>query len=193
MESVTVALSNGQDEFSCSLQADRSGCLDISLAKFYEFLSSSETYTFSYQIAGQAPQLLLTVGHAQPVENISLLPNLTDSQPLQTVETIKPQLTRPVEQQIKSSAASKWYLVTVNSKKRDVFCKRLTHALNTNSSEQTGILQFQPCTNQIYADYVLVEVQKTGTARKTLREMEHFSSIQPRPLTEADVKRMLGA
>jgi hypothetical protein len=54
-------------------------------------------------------------------------------------------------------------------------------------------MSFQLCPAEIYADYILVQAQKMSMARKTLQSIEHFMRVEPKPLTEADVKRMLGA
>ncbi|MGB8701840.1 MAG: hypothetical protein WCD18_20690, partial [Thermosynechococcaceae cyanobacterium] len=70
MEYVTFLLGNKQDEVSCSLQADRVGILDISVAKFYELLPKAEFYTLSYQVSGQTKQPLIEVAISEPTLSI---------------------------------------------------------------------------------------------------------------------------
>lgn len=190
IEPVTLILSNGQHECLYTFQADRAGTLEISTAQFYEFFSDSATYHLSYQLAGQAPQQLLTVSTV-PVETPVALITSPSSQETKVVESSVTQSTKPIP--ARSSAKSNWHLVTVRPGKRDVFCKQLTHVVSTKGIEQTGILNFQLCPNEIYATCVLVEVQKIGSVRTTLQEIEHFVRIEPKPLSEADVKRMMGA
>jgi hypothetical protein len=193
VESVTLLFSNGQDEASCILQATRVGVLEISVAKFYELLPNSEYYLLSYQVLGWKNQQLLEVGQKSKTVNIAL-PNTSENESdnpeiieTPTTPTIKP----PAKHQ--PPTVSNWHLVTIKPRKRDIFCKQIQHKLNSSHPEETGIITFQLCSAEIYADYVLVQTQKMSAARKTLQSIEHFMRIEPKPLTEADLKRMLGA
>jgi hypothetical protein len=188
---VTLLLSTEQDEVSCSMQADRIGVLDISVAQFYELLPKAECYALSYQVSGQEYQRLIEVG--QFSEGIHIAQKLMPETELDKSTTeekfvIKPPLVKP-----QPSTVSNWHLATIKPRKRDIFCKQLQHRLDNGRVEETGIITFQLCPAEIYADYILVQAQKMTTARKTLQSIEHFMRVEPKPLTEADVKRMLGA
>jgi hypothetical protein len=190
MEYVSLWLSDKQSEISCSLQADRIGMLDISVAQFYELLPKAECYALSYQVSGIEKQPLIKVD--QSSKGISIAQELTpetESDKSTTKEQVV--IKSPVKNQ--PSTVSNWHLVTIKPRKRDIFCKQLQHRLDNGHVEETGIMSFQLCPAEIYADYILVQAQKMSMARKTLQSIEHFMRVEPKPLTEADVKRMLGA
>ncbi|NJM75226.1 MAG: hypothetical protein HC852_04890 [Acaryochloridaceae cyanobacterium RU_4_10] len=189
LESVTLLLSNGQDASSCTLQADRIGILEISVAKLHELLPKAEYYVLGYQVLGQENQQLIEVGRLAETVSISPpIPSETESDSSAVIDT---KTVKPIEKS-QASTVSNWHLVTIKSRKRDIFCKQIQHRLNNSRPEETGIVTFQLCPADIYADYVLVQAQKMSAARKTLQSIEHFMRIEPKPLTEADVKRMLG-
>jgi hypothetical protein len=190
MEYVTLLLGNKQNEVACSLQTDRIGALDISVAQFYELLPRSEYYALSYQILGQESQRLIEVGQISKGIGIGqeLTPK-TESDKSTTNERVV--INPPAKTQL--STVSNWHLVTIKPRKRDIFCKQLQHRLDKGHVEETGIITFQLCPAEIYADYILVQAQKMSAARKTLQGIEHFMRVEPKPLTEAHVKRMLGA
>jgi hypothetical protein len=190
MEYMTLLLGDKQSEISCSLQADRIGVLDISVAQFYELLPKAECYALSYQVSGLEKQPLIEVD--QFSKGISILQELTpetESDKSTTEEQVV--IKSPVKSQ--PSTVSNWHLVTIKLRKRDIFCKQLQHKLDNGHVEEIGIITFQLCPAEIYADYILVQAQKMSMARKTLQGIEHFMRVEPKPLTEADVKRMLGA
>jgi hypothetical protein len=190
MEYVTLLLSDKQSEISCSLQADLIGMLDISVAQFYELLPKAECYALSYQVSGIEKQPLIKVD--QSSKGISIARELTpktESDKSTTNERVV--INPPAKNQ--PSTVSNWHLVTIKPRKRDIFCKQLQHRLDNGHVEETGIIAFQLCSADIYADYILVQAQKMSAARKTLQGIEHFMRVEPKPLTEADVKRMLGA
>jgi hypothetical protein len=189
MEHVTLLLNNGQDEAFCMLQADRIGVLEISVAKFYELLPKTEYYGLGYQVLGQKNQQLIEVG--QQTKTVSIIsPTPTKSESANSAIIEAKTIRSPAKSQM--STVSNWHLVTIKPRKRDIFCKQIQHRLNNSHPEETGIITFQLCPADIYADYVLVQAQKMSVARKTLQSIEHFMRIEPKPLTEADVKRMLG-
>ncbi|GEM_PF-1150922 len=185
MDSMTLWLSNGQDEIDYSLRSDRTGNLEISLAQFYEFLPQSESYALSYQLSGQERQLLITIGQSAA---LVALPN----PPAGKTPEI-PKKDQPITHPRPQSVTSNWYRVTVRQRKRDVFCRQLEHRLKTNNVEVTGITTFQPCTATAdYADYILVQVQEKAKARETLQGLDHFADMDRRPLADTEVNRMRG-
>jgi hypothetical protein len=180
MNPVTLWLSNGRDEVDSTLQADRTGSLEISLAQFYEFLPQSESYVLSYQLLGQERTPLIAVG-----QSTVLVPLPTEVLSVKAPAIYEPPKPPPPQ------TTSNWYLITVKPYKRDVFCKQLRHRLENNNVENTGVINFEPCTAEIYADYILAEVKNNSKARATLQGLEHFTSMERRALKEEDVKRML--
>jgi hypothetical protein len=353
MEYVTLLLGNKQDKVSCSLQADRIGMLDISVAQFYELLPRSESYTLSYQVSGQEKQPLIEVAIAEPMVSITwtdssisifgLTANQTyalscwnllmPKQPaIEMIFTSESNINIPLElpdgiyhvQLVQNNQRAKglgwwcnyrdqysplpeeingnseienywyiilgnepkdefiksvsaldldlgktqlewliedlknyccfpewliqesilakldawllmlqqesnfeppkvfvesseivqrpleispidssqvlirynWYLITVvkskKSNKRDIFCQRLDRVLKQKNIEETGILEFKPCSGKDYTTFVLVKVQNFVKARITLRNIEHFIDISRKTLTDAEASRMVG-
>jgi hypothetical protein len=191
MEPVRILLSNGQDEISWTLSADRSGNLEISTAEFYESLSKTECYQLSYQIPGEPVQHLLEIGLNQ--QRTPVIPSITSQKSTQAEATIEPIIPSvPVTVPPPPRGSSNWHLVTIRSYKRDIFCVYIEHTLHEESETRTGILQFEQCSAKEYADYVLVQVQNIKTARQTLQRNEYFMKIEPKPLSETELHRMRG-
>jgi uncharacterized protein YdcH (DUF465 family) len=191
MEPVRILLSNGQDEVSWTLAADRSGNLEISTAAFYESSGKTECYQLSCQIPGDPVRYLLEIGFNQPRTPIT--PSIASQKSTQaetTVESIIP--SAPVTVPPPPRGSSNWYLVSIRPYKRDLFCVYLEHTLHEESETRTGILQFEQCSAKEYAEYVLVQVQNIRTARQTLQRNEYFMRIEPRPLSERELRRMRG-
>ena len=71
-----------------------------------------------------------------------------------------------------------WYLLNVRSKKRDSFLKYLNLAI-TRQNLQEVILE------------VKIPQDKVNTANSELQKVEHFHSIQRKPLSLQQVSRMI--
>jgi hypothetical protein len=189
MEAVKILLDNGRDEADWTLHADRTGKLDISVAEFYELLSKTQFYSLSYQVAGESAHRLMEVGFNQLAGPIISPENLI-KEDTTAEQKITPQT---ISFNPSTSITSNWHLVSVRPFKRDIFCTYLKHALDEDGVAKTGILKFEHCQVDVYADYVLLQVQKLAMARQTLQRIEHFVRIEPKPLKEADKNQMLGA
>jgi hypothetical protein len=191
LEPVKLWLSNGNVETICTLQANRLGSLEISLDQFYDLLPKSNFYILSYQPPGQEPQKLLEVTSTLNFPNPDLQMTTTKVEPtlpkvIHVKSSSEPTIKTP------SHSNSNWHLVKIKSYKREIFCKQLKHRLDNQFVDETGIIDFQSCNAEIYGDYVLVQVQQMTTARKTLQAIEHFLRVEPKALSEIEVKKMLG-
>jgi hypothetical protein len=91
-----------------------------------------------------------------------------------------------------SSPAEHWHLVAVTPWGREVFCTELGILLERSSVSTTGILKVEPCVGDDFANYVLLQVENFALARNVIRQMNHFQSVERRPLKPADVSKMLG-
>jgi hypothetical protein len=346
LEFITLLLSNGEEETGFTIQADRAGVLDISVAKFYELLPKTECYVLKYQTLGHKTQSLieLAVAHSElavvwsekhveisglvanktyivncwnflmpnqvaieieftaesksiikldlsdgiyhvqifqnnqrvkglgwwcnyrdrykPIpEEVSensdlenywyiILGNELESEFIQSISTLKVKLSesklnsmiadiqlssffpewltkdsisaklecwlmelqketeikikeaskepleiKPAPHKVKDQIQGNWYLATVadskKSSKRDIFCQRLEQDLAQKKLDETGILEFKLCPAKDYTSFVLVQVQNFTKARITLRNIEYFIDIARKPLTDAEVNRMI--
>ena len=83
-----------------------------------------------------------------------------------------------------------WYLLNVRSKKRDSFLKYLNLAI-TQQNLQEVILDVQIPKDKVYEDIVLVNLSNFNTANSELKKIEHFQSIQRKPVPLQQVSRMI--
>ncbi|TAE55348.1 MAG: chromosome segregation ATPase [Nostocales cyanobacterium] len=99
----------------------------------------------------------------------------------------------PVENLESSSSQlnNNWYLLTVRSKKRDVFLKYLKFAIEQNKLEDL-VLDIKIPQDTVYEDMVLLNLSNFKTASSYLKKVECFQNIERKPLQSAQVNRMLG-
>ncbi len=84
-----------------------------------------------------------------------------------------------------------WYLVTVRSKKRDVFLKYLNLAISQNQLQDL-VIDIKNPQDAVYQDIVLLKTSNFKTAYIQLKKVECFQNIERKPLGLAQVNRMLG-
>jgi len=103
-------------------------------------------------------------------------------------------MTPPVEtidSSFSSEIINNWYLLSVRSKKREVFLKYLDLAITQKHLEEI-ILDIKIPPDSVYQDIVLVNTNNFKDAYIRLKEVEGFQSIERKPLPSAQVNRMLG-
>ena len=83
-----------------------------------------------------------------------------------------------------------WYLVTVRSKKRDVFLKYLDTEIK-NSKLEDLILAVETPDNVIYEDIILLNVSNFQAASVQLKKIQYFQRIERQPLKLEQVNKML--
>jgi hypothetical protein len=98
----------------------------------------------------------------------------------------------PIENLDSSSQpiSSNWYLLTVRSKKREVFLKHLNFAIAKNQLEEL-ILEIKIPQDSVYEDMVLLHLSNFQTVTPYLKKVECFQNIERKPLQSAQVNRML--
>lgn len=96
----------------------------------------------------------------------------------------------PVENQTTNDHQSNWYLLTVRSKKRDVFLKYLYIAISKNNLQEL-IKEIKIPSDAIYQDILLLNLSNFRNAYSYLKEIESFQNIERKPLQIAQVTRML--
>lgn len=84
-----------------------------------------------------------------------------------------------------------WYLVSVRPNKRDLFLKHLDFVINKNQLEGLFIDKISP-TDPMYKDMVLIKVSDFQLAQTKLRKLENFQRIEPRALTEKQLRQFFG-
>ncbi|MBC1212937.1 chromosome segregation ATPase [Trichormus variabilis ARAD] len=84
-----------------------------------------------------------------------------------------------------------WYLLNVRSKKREVFLKFLNIAIAKNNLEEV-ILDIKIPQDSVYEDIVLLNLSNFNTANSQLQKIDHFQTLQRKPLPLEQVSRMIG-
>lgn len=85
-----------------------------------------------------------------------------------------------------------WYLVTVRSKKRDIFLKYLDTEIK-NSKLEDLILAIETPENAIYEDIILLNLSNFQAASVQLKKIQYFQRIERQPLKLEQVNKMLVA
>ncbi|WP_353931861.1 chromosome segregation ATPase [Okeanomitos corallinicola TIOX110] len=96
-----------------------------------------------------------------------------------------------LESSSSQSSSNNWYLLTVRSKKREVFLKYLKFAIDQNKLEDL-FLDIKVPQDSVYEDMVLLSLSNFKTATSYLKKVECFQNIERKPLQSAQVNRMLG-
>ncbi|HIK07984.1 MAG TPA: chromosome segregation ATPase [Trichormus sp. M33_DOE_039] len=96
----------------------------------------------------------------------------------------------PVESSSSTPISSNWYLLSVRSKKRDSFLKYLNIAMTQNNLKEV-ILEVKIPQDAVYEDIVLLNLSNFNTANSQLQKIDHFQSLQRKPLTLEQVSRMI--
>ncbi|UUO14431.1 MULTISPECIES: hypothetical protein [Aphanizomenonaceae] len=84
-----------------------------------------------------------------------------------------------------------WYLVSVRSKKREVFLKYLNLAISQNQLQDL-VTEIKSPQDAVYQDIVLLKISNFKTACIQLQKIECFQNIERKPLALPQVNRMLG-
>ena len=84
-----------------------------------------------------------------------------------------------------------WYLVSVRSKKREVFLKYLNLAISQNQLQDL-VTEIKSPQDAVYQDIVLLKISNFKTACIQLKKIECFQNIERKPLALPQVNRMLG-
>ncbi|WP_427158430.1 chromosome segregation ATPase [Aliinostoc sp. HNIBRCY26] len=96
----------------------------------------------------------------------------------------------PVESSSPAPINSNWYLLNVRSKKRESFLKYLNLAIKQNNLQEL-ILDIKIPQDAVYEDIVLLNLSNFNTANSQLQKIDHFQSLQRKPLTSEQVRRMV--
>jgi hypothetical protein len=97
-----------------------------------------------------------------------------------------------IDSSLSSEISNNWYLVSVRSKKREVFLKYLDIAIQQNHQLQELILDIKTPTDSVYEDIVLMNINNFKSAYTHLKKVECFQNIERKPLPSTQVNRMLG-
>ncbi|TAF10657.1 MAG: chromosome segregation ATPase [Nostocales cyanobacterium] len=97
----------------------------------------------------------------------------------------------PLESSLPQPISNNWYLLTVRSKKREVFLKYLKFAIDQNKLEELFI-DIKIPQDAVYEDMVLLNLSNFKTAAAHLKRVECFQNIERKPLQSEQVNRMLG-
>ncbi len=99
-------------------------------------------------------------------------------------ENTQPQNTQTVQ-------SGSWYLVSLRSKKREVFLKYLKLAIAQNKLQDL-ILAVEIPSASVYEDFILLNLSNFKAACTHLQKIENFQSIERKPLNTEQMSRMLG-
>ncbi len=83
-----------------------------------------------------------------------------------------------------------WYLVSTRPHKRDLFLKQLDFAIDKHQLNEVFLDQITP-TDVIYKDMLLIQVSDFQSARTHLSQIDHFQKIEPRALSDQQVRQFL--
>lgn len=97
----------------------------------------------------------------------------------------------PLDSTASETSTNNWYLVSVRSKKREVFLKYLKLAITQNQLQDL-IIDIKSPQDLVYEDIVLLKISNFKTAYIQLKKIECFQNIERKPLAQAQVNRMLG-
>ncbi len=81
-----------------------------------------------------------------------------------------------------------WYLVSTRPNKRDLFLKQLNFTIEKHQLREVFLDQITP-TDAMYKDMILIKVSDLKTSRTYLSNIEHFQKIEPRALSEKQVRQ----
>ncbi|MBE9035165.1 chromosome segregation ATPase [aff. Roholtiella sp. LEGE 12411] len=99
---------------------------------------------------------------------------------------------QPLEPSVPPPINGNWYLLSVRSKKRDLFLKYLKIAISQNNIQEL-IMDIKTPQESVYEDIVLLNLSTFKTAYTYLQKIEYFQSIERKPLQLEQVSRMLGS
>jgi hypothetical protein len=111
----------------------------------------------------------------------NILP-LPQQQKMPPIQPIQPSSPAPI--------SGNWYLVSVRAKKREAFLKFLNIDINKNNLKEL-ILDVKIPQDAVYEDIVLLNLSNFKAASSELQKIEHFQSVQRKPLTLEEVSRMI--
>jgi len=97
--------------------------------------------------------------------------------------------TEPLEPS-STQISNNWYLLTVRSKKRELFLKYLKLAIEQNKLEEL-VLDIKIPQESVYQDIVLLKISNFKSASTYLQKVESFLNIERKPLQIEQVNRML--
>ncbi|WP_071190646.1 chromosome segregation ATPase [Trichormus sp. NMC-1] len=97
----------------------------------------------------------------------------------------------PLESSSPQPISNNWYLLTVRSKKREVFLKYLKFMIDQNKLEEL-VLDIKIPQESVYEDMVLLNLSNFKNASTYLKKVECFQNIERKPLQSEQVNRMLG-
>lgn len=83
-----------------------------------------------------------------------------------------------------------WYLVSTRPNKRDLFLKQLNFTIEKHQLREVFLDQITP-TDAMYKDMILIKVSDLKASRSYLSNIEHFQKIEPRALSEKQVRQFL--
>jgi hypothetical protein len=83
-----------------------------------------------------------------------------------------------------------WYLVSLRPKKREVFLTYLKLAITQNKLEDL-ILAVEIPPASVYEDFLLLNLSNFKAACTHLQKIDHFLSIERKPLNSEQMSRML--
>jgi transcription antitermination factor NusG len=99
--------------------------------------------------------------------------------------------TNPSETSLAQPMSNNWYLVSVRSKKRELFLKYLKISIEQNQLQEL-VLDIRVPSDSVYEDIVLLNLANFRTAYTHLQKVECFQNIERKPLQTEQVNRMLG-
>jgi hypothetical protein len=97
----------------------------------------------------------------------------------------------PIDSISSEQSLDNWYLVTVRSKKREVFLKYLNLAIAQNQLQDL-VIEVKSPQDAVYQDIVLLKISNFKNAYIQLKKIECFQNIERKPLALGQVHRMLG-
>lgn len=130
----------------------------------------------------------LLVDQARSSYRVSFEPKVGSSPP--PPDTESPQHSRAINSQLQTG---KWYLITVQPYKRDLFLTHLEDICQQKEPLSTQIHSIRKCRAD-YPNSVLLQVDdaaKRADLNQMLRQVAGFQAIERRPLALSDVERML--
>ena len=83
-----------------------------------------------------------------------------------------------------------WYLVSCRPNKRDLFLKQLEFEIDKNQLGDLFLERISP-SDTMYKDLVLLYISDLTSALIHLKKIEQFQKIEPRALSEHQVKQFL--
>jgi hypothetical protein len=84
-----------------------------------------------------------------------------------------------------------WYLISTRPNKRDLFLKHLDFVIDKHQLRQIFLERIYP-EDTMYKDMVLIQISDIKIARTYLRQVEHFTKIENRALSDKQVEQFLG-